>query len=517
MVKLEIRKDMEVEGLAYIELKHITKTFYGVKALDDVSISIEKGEVHAVVGENGAGKSTIMKILGGMYFADGGEVFIDGHKCSINNVSDAIGYGVSVVYQELNLMSELTVAENIYLHSLPHKAGIVVDKSTMNKNAQALLDEMDVAFKATDLIGMLSVSEQQMVEIAKALSHNTEIIVMDEPTASLNDKEVETLYRLIDNLKKQNKTIIYISHRLKEIFDLTDRLTILRDGTYVGTYVTKDMTQSKIVEYMVGRKVSEHHTTADHAVGEVVLEVKNLCKEGIYKNVSFKLHKGELLGFAGLMGCFREEIVKTIYGLVQADSGEILVEGKKVNPKDPMDAISHEIGFVTEDRKGAGIFGLINVRENITINILDKIRKAFLINTKKEQDILEHYTEKMNMKYSGYFQKINSLSGGNQQKFLLARALASSCKILIMLEPTRGIDVGAKSEIYHLLEDLAREGMAIIIVSSELPEIISNCHRTLAVFQGQIRGDISREDMSESVIMQCAAGNTTHLGGEANE
>jgi len=513
MLQLKYRK-REVERLAYIELKNITKTFYGVKALDNVSMSIERGEVHAVCGENGAGKSTIMKILGGMYFADGGDVYIDGNKCSIHSVSDALKYGVSVVYQELNLMPDLTVAENIYLHSLPRKAKIVVDKAAMNKNAQALLGEMDVRFKATDFIGMLSVSEQQMVEIAKALSHNADIIVMDEPTASLNDKEVETLYKLIEKLKKQNKTIIYISHRLKEIFDLSDRLTILRDGTYVGTYVTKDITQSKMVEYMVGREVSEFYSTADHEPGEVVLEVKNLYKEGIYKDVSFKLHKGELLGVAGLMGCFREDIVKTIYGLVQADSGDIILNGERINPKNPLDAIAHGIGFVTEDRKQAGIFGLMSVRENITINILDKIKKIFWIKASEEQTILADYTKKMNMKYRGYHQKINSLSGGNQQKFLLARALASGCDVLIMLEPTRGIDVGAKAEIYALLEDLAKQGMAIIIISSDLPEIIANCHRTLAVFQGKITGDISREEMEEALILQCATGNKTHFGGE---
>lgn len=500
--------------MAYIELKNITKTFYGVKALDNVSLSIEKGEVHAIVGENGAGKSTIMKILGGMYFADSGEVHIDGNKCAINSVSDALKHGVSVVYQELNLMSELTVAENIYLHSLPKKVGIAVDRAQMNKNAQALLDEMDVKFKATDFIRMLSVSEQQMVEIAKALSHNSEIIVMDEPTAALNDKEVETLYRLIRKLKKENKTVIYISHRLKEIFDLTDRLTILRDGSYVGTYVTKEITQNKMVEYMVGRKIAEYYTTAEHEPGEVILEVKNLCKENVYQDVSFTLRKGEILGMAGLMGCFREEIVKTIYGLLQADSGEISLSGKKINPKNPLDAIAHGIGFVTEDRKQAGIFGLMSVRENLTINVLDRISSFFWIKGDEENALLDHYTKKMNMKYNGYYQKINSLSGGNQQKFLLARALASNCEVLIMLEPTRGIDVGAKAEIYSLLEDLAKQGMAIIIVSSELPEIISNCHRTLAIFNGKITGDISKEEMEEAFIMQCATGNKIHLGGE---
>lgn len=353
-------------------------------------------------------------------------------------MTDALKAGVAVVYQELNLMPDLTVAENIYLHSLPKKAGIMVNKDAMNRQAQELLDEMDVDFKATDLIGMLSVSEQQMVEIAKALSLNADIIVMDEPTASLNDKEVETLYRLIRKLKQQNKTIIYISHRLKEIFDLSDQLSILRDGTFVGTYKTNSITRAQMVEKMVGREVKEYYTTSDHEPGEVVLEVKGLCKEGMYEKVSFSLRKGELLGVAGLMGSFREEIVKTLYGLIQADSGEILLHGRKINPKNPEDAIRNGIGFVTEDRKTAGIFGLMSVRENLTINVLKRLRRVFWIPADREQELLDTYQKNMNMKFSGYFQKINSLSGGNQQKILLARALASGCEVLIMLEPTRG-------------------------------------------------------------------------------
>lgn len=300
---------------------------------------------------------------------------------------------------------------------------------------------------------------------------------------------------------------------MKEIFDLTDRLTILRDGTYVGTYVTNEITQSEMVEHMVGRKIAEYYTTADHEPTEVVLEVKNLCKENVYHDVSFILRKGEILGLAGLMGCFREEIVKTLYGLLRADSGEILLNGKKINPKNPAESISHGIGFVTEDRKYSGIYGLMSVRENLTINILSKIQKFFLIRSSEEQNLLQHYTEKMNMKYRGYHQRINSLSGGNQQKFLLARALASNCEVLIMLEPTRGIDVGAKAEIYALLEDLAKHGMAIILVSSELPEIISNCHRTLAIFNGTVTGEFDKEEMEETLIMQCATGNKIHLGG----
>jgi ABC-type sugar transport system ATPase subunit len=372
---------------------------------------------------------------------------------------------------------------------------------------------MELDIKPTEYVSMLNVSQQQMVEIAKAFARNSDIIIMDEPTAALNTREVETLYSFIRKLKKQGKTVIYISHRLKEIFDLSDRVSILRDGCYIGTYQTAEIDQKTLVEKMVGREISSYYTTADHEPGETVLEVKNLCKEGFYSNVSFKLRKGELLGIAGLMGCRREEIVKSIYGLVQPDSGEIILGGRTIRPRSPSDAIKLHIGYVTEDRKSAGIYSLMTVRENITINVLKALSGFGLISGSAEQKMLEDYTKKMDMKYSNAFQRINSLSGGNQQKFLLARALASGCEVLIMLEPTRGIDVGAKSEIYALLEDLAKQGMAILIVSSELPEIVSICHRTLAVYQGAITGDIGKEMMDEAFIMRCATGNTTYYEG----
>lgn len=510
--------------MEYLELKNITKTFYGVTALDDVSLSIKRGEVHALVGENGAGKSTIMKILGGLYFADSGEIFIDGKLQHINSVAAAQKSGVGVVYQELHLMPDLTVAENIYLHDLPAK-GLLLDKRTMNSKAQALLDEMELDIKATSTMSLLSVSQQQMVEIAKVLSHNTDIIIMDEPTAALNVKEVETLYGIIKRLKENGKTIIYISHRLKEIFDISDRVSVLRDGSYIGTRDTKDIIQDQLVSMMVGREISQLYTTAEHEYGETVLSVRKLSKENMFSDISFALHKGEILGIAGLMGCFREEIVRSLYGLVQPDSGEIVLRGETVfDAKEginlistPREAIKHGIGYVTEDRKNAGIFALMTSRENITISILSQLTKLGIVRAGKEQEILNKYTGKMNMKYSGHFQRINSLSGGNQQKFLLARTLSTDCSVLIMLEPTRGIDVGAKAEIYSLLEDLAKNGMAIIVVSSELQEIIGNCHRTLVIFQGALTGEIEKKDFDEKLIMQCATGNRIFTRGQVND
>jgi len=502
--------------MEFVELKNITKTFFGVKAVDDVSLSFKRGEVHAVVGENGAGKSTIMKILGGLYFADSGEIYIDGKLRQIHNVHSALKNGVSVVYQELHFMPELTVAENIYLHALPAKIGIV-DKKNMNKAAQAILDDMKVAIMATTPMSLLSVSEQQMIEIAKALSHDADIIVMDEPTAALNIEEVEALYSIITGLKEKGKTVIYISHRLKEIFDITDRVSVLRDGIHVGTHETAELNQDQLVEMMVGRKLSQIHTTADHEYGEVALRVRNLSKEGVYSDISFDLHAGEVLGIAGLMGCNREEIVKSLYGLNKPGSGEVTLEGQTVFRgadglnliSTPRKAIGRGVGYVTEDRKGAGIFSLMTARENLTISILKKIAVFGLIRAKPEQELLEDFTGKMNMKYRSPFQRINTLSGGNQQKFILSRTLATSCRVLILLEPTRGIDVGAKSEIFSLIEDLAKNGMAIIVVSSELQEIIANCHRTLVIFQGALTGVIDKQDFDETLIMQCATGNRT--------
>ncbi len=502
--------------MADIELRHITKTFNGVKALDDVSLSFNKGEVHAVVGENGAGKSTIMKILSGLYFADSGEIWIDGEKQNINSVADAQKAGVSVVYQELNLMPDLTVAENIFLHDLPARCTFV-DQKTMNKKAQELLDRMHVDIKATSFIEHLSVSQQQMVEIAKALSIDSDIIIMDEPTAALNVQEVNALYEIVHDLKAEGKAVIYISHRLKEIFDITDRVSILRDGQFVNSFATEDINENILIENMVGRKISGHYTTADHPYGEAVLEVKGLSKDGVYEDVSFELHRGEVLGVAGLMGCFREEIVQSLYGLVHPDGGQVVLNGKTIidcargvnEVSTPMKAIRHGIGYVTEDRKGSGIFALMNVRENITISILTQLRKMGLVHAEDEQVLLEKYTEKMNMKYSSFRQRIESLSGGNQQKFLLARTLATDCSILIMLEPTRGIDVGAKAEIYSLIEDLAKEGMAVLMISSELPEIIGNCHRSLVIFQGRLTGVLDKSEFDETLIMQCATGNQT--------
>lgn len=502
--------------MAAVEVKNIVKTFPGVRALSDVSVCVEKGEVHAIVGENGAGKSTLMKILGGVYGPDSGEIFINGEKKELHSVFDSLNAGISVIYQELNLMPSLTVAENIFVSRLPKTKIGTVNIRELNRQAQALIANLNLKIKPTDYVSMLSISERQMVEIVKALSRSSDIIIMDEPTAALNTQEVQTLYRIIRDLKARGKTIIYISHRLMEIFDLADTVTVLRDGCFVATKKTADLNQVQLVNMMVGRDISQLYTYSGHKPGDIALSVEGLSHEGAFRDVSFSVRSGEILGMAGLMGCGREEIVKTVYGLLHRDSGRVTLNGKEAVIKNPADAIRNRIGYVTEDRKDSGIFSLMTVRENITINVLRSISKLKLINAKKEDELLDRFTKNMGMKYSGASQRIMALSGGNQQKFILARTLAADCRVLIMLEPTRGIDVGAKAEIYSLLSELARQGIAIVVVSSELPEIMAICHRTLVVFQGEITGDIARGDMDESLIMQCATGSRKHFsaGGE---
>lgn len=489
-----------------IEMKKITKTFPGVRALHDVSLSVERGEIHAIVGENGAGKSTLMKILGGAYTKDSGDIYINGSIAHIKSIADSIKHGVSVIYQELNLMPALTVAENIYVSDLPGTAG-TINYPELNRKTKALIDRLALNIKPTDYVSMLSISQRQMVEILKALSRDSEIIIMDEPTAALNNQEVDTLYDIIRKLKADGKTILYISHRLREIFDLSDRVTVLRDGKLVGTSETSELDESKLVGMMVGRDISQLYIYEAQKLGDVVLEVRDFTKHGAFSDVSFSLRASEVVGMAGLMGCGREEIVKAVYGLLRRDSGTVHMHGKPIEIDRPKTAIKNGLGFITEDRKDAGILAQMTVRENSTMNVLKQLATVNIISAKKENHLLNKYTKTMNMKYANEMQRIMYLSGGNQQKFVLARALAANCDALIMLEPTRGIDVGAKAEIYSLLADLASKGMAILIVSSELPEIMSVCHRTLVIFEGTVTGNIARDEMDENLIMRCATGN----------
>ena len=493
----------------YVEMIDITKTFPGVRALSSVSLSAERGEIHAIVGENGAGKSTLMKILGGVHPADSGKIFIEGKQVTIKSVKDSIAAGISVIFQEFNLMNDLTVAENIFIDNLPkQKVTSMIRRKELNENTKALMERLNIDINPSEYVSNLSVSQKQMVEIAKALSYDSQIIIMDEPTATLTNKEVDKLYEIIHMLKKENKTILYISHRMKEIFDITDTVTVLRDGELVGTDKTENLDNDKIVKMMVGRDITNYYHAAKHEIGKTMLEIKSFTKEKYFNDINIHVKQGEILGIGGLMGSGREEFLKAIYGIFPHESGEIYIEGKRVKIKSPKDAMKHGIGFVTEDRKEGGIMTEMSVRENTSINVIKKL-SGFLgyLDVKKEKELLDKYTKYLNMKYANESQKIMFLSGGNQQKVLLARALAAEPKILIMLEPTRGIDVGAKSEIYNLLNQLAENGISVIILSNELPELIAICSRVYVVFQGKITGELYSDEINEQNIMQCATGN----------
>ena len=499
-----------------IEIRGVTKTFPGVAALTDVSFSVRSGEVHAVVGENGAGKSTLMKILGGVFTADRGEIRIDGKPASIRSVQGAVAHGISVIYQEFNLMPELTVAENIFVANLPTRRPFpLLRLRSLREQTEALAARLDLDLAPSEPVKNLSVSRRQMVEIAKALHQDASIIIMDEPTAALTSSEVDKLYQIIRTLKAHGKTILYISHRLKEIFDIADRVTVLRDGRYIGTEDVATLSHDDVVRMMVGRDVKHFYHHAGSTLGEVAIAVSDLTKKGSFEGVSFSVRKGEILGIAGLMGSGREDLVKALYGLAPYDSGEIRVAGRAVRIASPKDAIRRGIAFVTEDRKDAGIFPLMSVKENVSLNVIRALTRlgGAYIDVRKERALLREYTGFLNLRYASETQAAMYLSGGNQQKLVLSRALAAECGILLLLEPTRGIDVGAKAEIYQLLGELSRKGIALILVSSDLPELIAVSHRLLVVWQGTITGELEGADIDENTIMQCATGSRRVASG----
>ncbi|MGI6011614.1 MAG: sugar ABC transporter ATP-binding protein [Ruminococcus sp.] len=493
----------------YIQIRGISKKFYGVYALKNISFDIARGSVHAIMGENGAGKSTLMKILGGVYQADEGNIVIDGAERKIRSVQDSARCGISVIYQEFNLIPELTVAENIFISDVPKKTFLgIVEKKKRSEQAKKVLNMLEIQVDPDEYVKNLSVSEKQMVEIAKALSQNAQIIIMDEPTAALNEEEVEKLEEIVGRLKDEGKTILYISHRLKEVFDMTDTVTVLRNGEYVDTRPTAELTEAEVIRLMVGHDVDQQVIRPSYASEEILLEVQELTLEHVFESVSFKLHKGEILGMAGLMGCGREEVLSAIYGLFGFDSGKVLLEGKEVHFKNPREAIEHGICFLTDDRKDAGIFPQMSVEENITIMSIRHLKKkwGFYISPKDEAKQLEKMKTFMNIKYAKPEQKISYLSGGNQQKVLLGRDLLLDNKIFIMLEPTRGIDVGAREEIYGLLYQLAKEGMGIIAVFSDMNELIRVCDRAVVFSDGRITGSLSKEEFNKEKILTYAAG-----------
>lgn len=487
-----------------LEMKNISKSFPGTKALDKVQLEVRGGEVHALLGENGAGKSTLIKVLGGIYTKDEGEILIEGKKVEIKDINSARQNGISIIHQELMLIPHMSVAENIYLgQELDGKFGSV-RLSRQLREAQAILDRFGLDIKANQQLGELNIAEQQMIEIVRSISFGARIIVMDEPTSSLSNKEVEVMFDTVRKLKAQGMGIIYISHRMSELDEISDRITIMRDGQYVDTVVTKDSTREKLVSLMVGRELSSYYTKTDTATDEVILEVKGLSDGMRVKDCSFDLRKGEILGFSGLVGAGRSEAMNCIFGLQKPAAGTIKLDGKEIKIADPIEAIDLGIGMVPEDRKQLGLFLEQSVRFNMTIDVLSDFIKGVALKRGHEKELAQTYIDKMSVKVSTMEQSVSGLSGGNQQKVLIARWLLCTKRILILDEPTRGVDVKTKAEIYELINGLAAEGMSIIMISSELPELINMSDRVVVMCHGTTTGVLRREELDQEKIMMLA-------------
>lgn len=487
-----------------LEMKNICKTFPGVKALSNVNFQLKAGEVHALLGENGAGKSTLIKVLGGIYHPEEGEIYVEGQKVTIDGVVAARAAGVSIVHQELVLVPYMTVAENIFLGREPSgKFG--VDRKKMVEDAQVLLDKYEMNIDADTLVERLTIAQQQMVEIVKAISLNAKIMVMDEPTSSISDKEVGFLFDTIRNLTRKGVGIIYISHKMSELEEICDRVTVMRDGEAVGTRIVKETSKDDLIALMVGRELTNYYTRDFLKPGDVILKCDNIADGKMAKGASFELKKGEIIGFAGLVGAGRSEVMKAIFGLAPHMTGDVYVKGQKVNIKSPVDALKYGIALVPESRKTEGLYGVQSVRFNSTIEVLNEFITPFKVDKKKEEEITQKYIDMMSTKTPSQEQMIGNLSGGNQQKVMIGRWLATNPEILILDEPTRGVDVGAKAEIYAIMNELVKQGMSIIMISSELPEIINMSDRVYVMYDGKVTGCLQHDEVSQERIMQLAA------------
>ncbi len=498
-----------------LRMEGISKSFPGVNALNQCKFELRSGEVHALVGENGAGKSTLMKVLAGVYHRDSGHIFYKGEEVDIPNPRAALQLGISMIHQELNLMPHLTVAQNIFIGREPRNKTIpfFISDSEINQKTEQLFSHMHLKLDPTTKVGNLSVAKQQMIEIAKALSYNAEVLIMDEPTAALTEAEIDELFRLIRELRDKGVGIVHISHRLEELKQISDRVTVMRDGQYINTVNTKETSIDQIINMMVGRTIYE--TSPDipqDASQEIVLEVKNLSRGSILKDVSFNLKKGEILGFAGLMGAGRTETARAIFGADPFDGGDIYIKGKRVNIKSPRDGVIFGVGYLSEDRKRYGLALGMDVKENIVMSALHKFLSLnFWVDFLKTRTTSQSFVQSLNIKTPSLEQKVKYLSGGNQQKVVIGKWLTADTDILIFDEPTRGIDVGAKSEIYKLLNDLAHQGKSIIMISSELPEILRMSHRVVVMCEGRITGILDAKDATQESIMKLATQRTIIL------
>jgi ribose transport system ATP-binding protein len=489
-----------------LEMRQIGKTFPGVVALDDVNFELRRGEVHILLGENGAGKSTLMKILSGAYQKSAGQIILDSREVEIKNPKHAQTLGISTIYQEFNLIPHLSVGENIFLGREPARLPGLINQRAIFQNAKHALRALGLDLNPRNLVRELRVAEQQMVEVAKALSLDARILIMDEPTAALTEHEIVELFTAIRRLKEKDVSIVYISHRIEELFEIGDRVTVLRDGHSVGTYDVRRTSKSELIRLMVNRELTELFPKEKTPIGQEILRVDGLSTKGFLKGISFSLHKGEVLGIAGLLGAGRTELARAIFGLDKITSGTIRINGAIQKIGSPRTAINSGIGFLTEDRKSQGLVLTLSVERNLCLSSIEKFSKWGVMDTRQERRAAGRYVNELRIKTPSLDQKVVFLSGGNQQKVVLSKWLCSQAEVFIFDEPTRGVDVGAKAEIYQLMNRLAAEGVAIIMISSELLEVLGMSDRILVMRAGQIAGEFSAEEATQERILQCALG-----------
>lgn len=492
----------------FIEMQDISKSFSGNQVLKNVHLTVNKGEVHALVGENGAGKSTMIKILTGIHKRNSGTIRLNGEAVDFSHAKEAERQGIMVIHQELNIIPHLTVTENMFLgKDIAYGKTGVLNSKEMKKQCKANLQNLGVStINPDDIAGDLSVGKQQMIEIARAVSTNAELIVMDEPTAALTEREIESLFQVVNSLRKQGVAIIYISHRMEEIFKICDRITVLRDGEFIGTEDVDDIDFEKVVKMMVGRELGDRFPDRDFSTGDVIFKVNHLARKGFFKDISFSVKEGEVLGVAGLMGAGRSEIMETIFGYASKQHGSLQLNGKELTVKHPLDAIKAGIGFITEDRKSKGLITDFSIRDNISLTNMKSISSNGVISGKKEHQLVNDLMDQLKVKATGADQETKALSGGNQQKVVIAKWLGIEPKLLILDEPTRGVDVGAKKEIYNIMNELTKQGVSIIMVSSELPEVLGVSDRIMVIHEGKIAKIFNRDEADQEKIMTAAAG-----------
>lgn len=489
-----------------LRVQDIEKSFPGVKALDKINFSVKKGTVHVLCGENGAGKSTLVKIINGIYQPDAGEILIDGKVVEINSPMRARSLGISMINQELSFVPEMTVAENFVMGAWPVAQGGRVNWKQIRQRARQLMEDENLPYHLNTKLKELSISDIQLLEITKATAYNADIIIMDEPTSAISDKDVKVLFEKINALRDQGKSVIYISHKLDEIFQIADEITVLRDGRVIDSRPVGELDKNTVISLMVGRELSENYPKESVAAGEVLLEVVNLSSRGLFKDISFRVNAGEIVGISGLVGAGRTEVLRALFGLDHYDSGSIRIKGQEVTIRTPEDSISHGMIMLSEDRRRYGIIPVRSVKENVTLARLDQFIYNGRLHRQKEIETVEEVCARMNVRTPSINTDISALSGGNQQKVVLSKWMVRDPQILLLDEPTRGIDVGAKYEIYKLMTLLAKEGRAILVVSSELPELIGMCDRIYVMAEGKIRGELQRGDFTQEAIMKLAVG-----------